>query len=142
MQSSKFTPELIAPCGMNCGICKAYLAYSRGAPKKRGSVTHCSGCLPRNKNCFIKRGCAKLSKNLICFCFECETMPCRNLDRLDRRYRERYGMSMVENLQEIQAKGVPAFLRNQETKYACQNCGDIVSVHDGKCYSCGKSGHR
>ena len=136
MQSRKFTPELIAPCGMNCGVCKSYLAYSRGVPKKRGSVTHCSGCLPRNKNCFIKRGCEKLSKNMVRFCFECETMPCRNLDRLDRRYRERYGMSMVENLKEIQAKGVPAFLQRQENKYACQKCGDIVSVHDGKCYSC------
>jgi hypothetical protein len=36
-------------------------------------------------------------------------------------------MSMVENLKEIQAKGVHAFLRNQETKYACPNCGDVVS---------------
>ena len=140
MQSRKFTPELNAPCGMNCGVCKSYLAYSRGVPKKRGSVTHCSGCLPRNKNCFIKRGCAKLLKNLVRFCFECETMPCPNLNRLDRRYRERYGMSMVENLKEIQAKGVPAFLRSQETNYACQNCGDTVSVHDGKCYSCGNRG--
>jgi len=50
-----FTPELIAPCGMNCGICKSYLAFSRGIPEKKGKVSHCPGCLPRNKNCYIKR---------------------------------------------------------------------------------------
>src|SRR4030065_169059 len=139
MQRRKFTPELLAPCGMNCGVCKAYLAYARGVLKKRGSVTHCLGCLPRNKNCFIKRGCAKLSKNMVRFCFQCNTMPCSNLDRLDRRYRERYGMSMAENLKEIETKGAPAFLESQETKYTCPTCGDVVSVHDRKCYACGRS---
>jgi hypothetical protein len=136
MQSGKFTPELIAPCGMNCGICKAYLAYSRGVPAQRGKVTHCSGCLPRNKNCYIKRGCKNLRQNVFKFCFECEQMPCKNLDRLDRRYRSRYNMSMVENLKEIQTRGIEIFLKNQEAKYKCPRCSDVVSVHDGKCYSC------
>ncbi len=134
---NSFTSEMIAPCGMNCGICRAYLAYSRGVAQKRGKVTHCSGCLPRNKNCHIKRGCQKLSKNQFRFCFECDAMPCKNLDRLDRRYRERYGMSMVDNLKELKAKGMNAFLSGQRDKYHCPSCGDVVSVHDGKCYSCG-----
>lgn len=139
MQDSKFTLELVAPCGMNCGVCKAYLAYSRGVPKERGKTTHCSGCVPRQKKCYIKRGCEQLSKSKIRFCFECERMPCKNLNRLDSRYRTRYGMSMVENLKEIKAKGMPAFLRTQEARFACPKCGDVLSVHDGKCYACGRS---
>jgi hypothetical protein len=138
MHHREFTPDLIAPCGMNCGICKAFfLAYSRGVPKQRGKVTHCTGCIPRNKNCFIKRGCKKLAKNEVRFCFECEVLPCKNLDRVDRRYRQRYGMSMVENLRELKEKGVEEFLRIQREKYRCPECGDVVSVHDGKCYVCG-----
>ncbi len=133
----KVTPELIAPCGMNCGICKAYLAYSRGVPYQKGKVTHCIGCLARNKNCaFIKRNCPKISKNHVRFCYECDIMPCENLDRIDKHYRERYGMSMVENLKEIQAKGIKEFLRAQNEKHKCPVCGDLVSVHDGKCYVC------
>ncbi|MBM4400734.1 MAG: DUF3795 domain-containing protein, partial [Crenarchaeota archaeon] len=93
MHHGEFTSILITPCGMNCGICKAYLAYSRGVPEQRGKVTHCAGCRPRNKSCFIKRGCKKLVKNEVKFCFECESMPCENLDRLDRRYRKHYDMS-------------------------------------------------
>ncbi len=66
-------------------------------------------------------------------------MPCKNLDRLDRRYRTRYGMSMVENLKETQTKGVENFLKTQEDKYKCPACGDVVSVHDRKCYTCGQA---
>ena len=140
MSPSKFTPELIAPCGMNCALCKAYLAYSHGIPRQRGKVTHCAGCLPRAKNCYIKRGCAKLSKHQIHSCHQCDVMPCKNLDRIDRRYRERYGMSMVENLKMIKAKGMDEFLKNQEETHRCPSCGDVVCVHDGKCYSCGLIG--
>ncbi|MCL5949833.1 MAG: DUF3795 domain-containing protein [Candidatus Bathyarchaeota archaeon] len=136
MSQTLFTAELIAPCGMNCGICKAYLAYTHGIPRQRGKVTHCAGCLPRAKNCYIKRGCKKLSKHQIQSCHQCDTMPCKHLDHLDKRYRERYGMSMVENLKMIKAEGMDAFLKNQEEKYRCSNCGGVVCVHDGKCYSC------
>jgi hypothetical protein len=136
MESGNFTAELIAPCGMNCGICKWFLAFSRGVPKKRGKVSHCLGCLPRGKNCYIKRGCKLLSKKKVRFCSECEQMPCKNLERLDKRYRNNYAMSMVENLREIQTKGIETFLKNQEAKYKCPQCGDVFSVHDRKCYSC------
>ena len=35
MTQTKFNSELIAPCGMNCAICKAYLAYTHGVPRVR-----------------------------------------------------------------------------------------------------------
>lgn len=134
--TSKFTPELIAPCGMNCGICKNYLAFSRGIPTKRGKINHCSGCKIRAKNCYIKRSCVKLSKGKVKYCFECDEMPCKNLQHLDKRYRENYNMSMVENLKEIKLHGMNNFLLRQQAKYECPSCGDVLSVHDGKCYLC------
>jgi predicted RNA-binding Zn-ribbon protein involved in translation (DUF1610 family) len=137
MVSSKFTPELIAPCGMNCGICRAYIAYILGVPPKRGKVTHCAGCRTRAKNCYVIRACSKLRKNQNQSCSECDTMPCEKLSHLDKRYRENYDMSMVENLKTIKAKGITEFLTEQAWKYRCPNCGEVVSVHDGKCYSCG-----
>jgi ribosomal protein S27AE len=44
---------------------------------------------------------------------------------------------MVENLKELKEKGMEEFLRGQREKYECPNCGDVFSVHDGKCYACG-----
>ena len=135
MQKANFTPELIAPCGMNCGICKSYLAYSIGIPKKKGKVSHCPGCIPRNKNCYISGDVENFEeKNESCV--EIDSMSCENLDRLDRRYRSRYNMSMVESLGEIREQGMENFLEKQEKKYRCSECGDVVSVHDGKCYTC------
>jgi hypothetical protein len=139
MNQIPFTAELIAPCGMNCGVCKAYNAYIHNVPKQRGKVTHCTGCLLRAKNCYIKRGCKKLSAHKIKICSLCDTLPCKHLAHLDKRYRERYGMSMVENLKELKNVGMEAFLRNQAEKYRCSLCGGVVSVHDKKCYSCGKT---
>ena len=136
-------PDLVAPCGMNCGICKAYLAYSRGVPYRKGEVSHCNGCLVRNKNCaFVKRDCQKLRKKQIRFCYECSDMPCKNLAKIDKLYRARYGMSMVENQEMIREKGMDEFLRSQLEKYRCSSCGDTISVHDGKCYTCGYQGDK
>jgi rubrerythrin len=64
-------------------------------------------------------------------------MPCKNLGHLDNRYRERYGMSMVESLKIIKANGMDEFLKSQEETHRCPSCGDVICVHDGKCYSCG-----
>ena len=134
---SVFASDLIAPCGMNCAICKNYLSYTHGVPTKRGKVSHCKGCVPRAKNCYIKRGCPKLSKHQLKSCSQCDTAPCKNLARLDKRYRERYDMSMVENLKTINATGMDGFLAEQAQKYRCSSCGGVVSVHDKKCYTCG-----
>jgi hypothetical protein len=138
MIDNPFTADLIAPCGMNCGICKTYLAYSRNVPYEKGKVAHCQGCIIRNKNCaFIKRDCEKIRKKEYRFCYECPDMPCENLERIDLLYSARYGMSMVENQKMIKEKGMDEFLKSQAEKYKCPSCGDVVSVHDGKCYACG-----
>ncbi len=63
-------------------------------------------------------------------------MPCANVDRVDRRYRARYDTSLVGTLREIEEKGMQAFLEAQAARFKCPACGDVVSVHDGKCYAC------
>ena len=136
MERGHFKAELIAPCGMNCGVCKRYLAFSHGVPAERGKVIHCIGCRPRGKSCFIKSGCSKLRKKQVEFCYECADMPCKNLDRLERRYRERYATSLVGNLGELKKKGMEKFLHAQEARFKCSSCSDVVSVHGGQCYTC------
>ncbi len=143
MPNNKFTPDLIAPCGMNCGVCKTYLAYSRGVPTQKGKVSHCSSCMVRDKKCaFIKRDCEKIRTKQIRFCYECPDMPCERLAKLDLHYVARYGMSMVENQKMIKERGMTEFLKSQAEKFRCPKCGDVVSVHDGKCYACGFQGEK
>jgi hypothetical protein len=40
------------------------------------------------------------------FCFKCEKYPCDKLKHLDKRYRTKYVMSMIENLENIKKNGI------------------------------------
>ncbi|MBA3046117.1 MAG: DUF3795 domain-containing protein [Candidatus Thermoplasmatota archaeon] len=130
-------PELIAPCGMNCAICSAYLAMSRGHEKKKG-MSHCTGCRARNKNCsFIKKRCTGgLRQNKIRFCYECSDFPCENLRKIDARYRKNYDYSFIVALEFIRDNGMEPHLVHEEMRYKCPSCGDVLCVHNGKCYKC------
>jgi hypothetical protein len=92
-------PALIAPCGMNCALCSGYLALKNDLRSKGIRMINCTGCRTRNKDCaFLKGHCSKLSKGELIFCFECTSFPCDRLKTIDKRYRARYRMSMIENL--------------------------------------------
>ena len=137
MNKSLFTEELIAPCGMNCGLCSSYLTLKNGLKKKGVMRAECPGCRPRGKNCaFLKKACEFLANGVYTYCFECEKYPCPRLKGLDKRYRTNYHMSMIENLDYIKENGIKKFLNQQAKKWQCSNCGDIICCHNGVCYRC------
>lgn len=127
--------ELIAVCGMNCRICVGYFGYTMAGKKRKHS---CPGCRISNKSCtFVKKQCQKALKKEIDYCFECEDFPCVIIEKLDKGYRERYKMSTVDNLNFIKKNGIGEFLKEQEEKYKCDECGGVICVHNDKCYTCG-----
>jgi len=131
---SKDKGLLIAPCGMNCGICKAFLRERNRCPGCRGPD---AGKTATRRDCRIKN-CATFHESKARFCFACRSFPCERLRHLDKRYRTRYGMSMIENLEYIQAKGIEDFLRYEGERWTCTSCGGTICVHEGCCYGCGK----
>lgn len=129
---------LIAPCGMNCGVCISYLAMKHDLNKQGFSKTYCPGCLPRGKNCAVlKKECDLLTKGLVRFCYECRAFPCGRLKALDKRYRTKYHMSMVENLEFIRERGMESFLEKEDAKWRCPDCGGTICCHNGLCLNCG-----
>jgi hypothetical protein len=127
---------LVAPCGMYCAVCSRYLAQRNGLRRSR-----CPGCRLRNEPCAYLFGrCTgrnhAAKTGAAAFCFTCDQYPCRVLRQVDRRYRENFGMSFLENLESIRAKGLPAFLAEQSRRHACPRCGELRSVHNGKCFRC------
>jgi len=130
----KIDEELIAPCGMNCAICVGFFGYTINGDKRKN---RCIGCKPSDKNCaFIKKHCKKLSKKEIEYCYECSDFPCEHLEKLDKRYRKRFDMSMIKNLEFIKEKGMDLFIEKQVEKYKCSICGDLICVHTRICYNC------
>ena len=124
--------ELIAPCGMNCAVCAGYLARQYDLKSQGIMKGYCVGCRPRGKNCaFMKKRCERLGSGRVKYCYECAEYPCRNLKHLDKRYRTNYRMSMIENLEYIKKHGIETFLKKEEAKWRCPECGAVICCHNG-----------
>ncbi len=122
---SAFASKLIAPCGINCGVCRAHLRANKP----------CNGCYDHNQvqpktrdQCPI-RLCDKRKSR---FCFDCAEFPCDQLRHLDKRYRTKYGMSEIENLNFIKKNGIRKFLESERRKWISDK--GVRCVHDGKYY--------
>jgi hypothetical protein len=130
--------ELIAPCGMNCGICSGYLAGTRDVKARGIKIPYCTGCRPRGKKCaFLKKRCDLLLNGKVQYCHECRSFPCERLQGLDTRYQTLFRMSMIENLESIKENGIAQFLRQQSERWKCQKCGGVICCHNGVCFDCG-----
>jgi hypothetical protein len=127
-------PLLIAPCGMNCGVCIAHLRDKNSCPGCR--FPDPSKSITRVR-CKIKT-CAVIRKGDATFCFECKEFPCEALKHLDKRYRTKYHMSMIENLEYIKKLGLKKFIVNEQKRWSCSHCGGTICVHKRCCYICGK----
>jgi hypothetical protein len=128
-----FDKELIAPCGINCGTCMAYL---------REKKNRCHGCrftdlnIPKTRlNCRIKN-CEHLEKTESKLCSDCHLFPCARLKQIDKRYRTRYKTSLIKNLDTIKEMGMTYFIENEVRRWSCPNCGSILSVHKDHCMRC------
>lgn len=129
--------SLIAPCGMNCSLCIDYQFKKNDINKRGFHKTYCQGCIPRGKNC-IHMGdhCELLAKGNVRFCFECSKFPCKRLKSLDKRYRTKYHMSMIENLNMINELGMEVFLQKEQEKWVCSECKGQICCHNGLCLNC------
>jgi hypothetical protein len=110
---------------MNCGICRAYLREKNP----------CHGCYdaeqnlpPTRLNCKM-RTCAERKGK---FCYSCNEFPCNRLKKLDKRYRTKYGMSEIENLEFIKAHGIRKFLEREHERWISDK--GVFCVHDAKYY--------
>jgi hypothetical protein len=124
---------LIAACGMNCGLCIGYLREKKP----------CGGCFKKDdlnkpkvcRSCVIVN-CESLTKTESGFCYDCDKFPCSRLKQLDKRYRTKYRMSMINNLNFIKENGMARFLENEQNRWTCDVCGSGISVHRDFCLNC------
>lgn len=137
MSNRFFTEQMIAPCGLDCSLCtQAHL-----------TTNACPGCLGPNEHkpefcsarCDIIR-CEQRKKHQYRFCDECPEYPCKHSLERETRYASQYALkeSPLTNLREIRQKGMKEFLREEQKRWTCQDCGGVISVHEGVCCGCGR----
>jgi hypothetical protein len=134
----RFLPDsldaaLIAPCGMHCGPCSGYVREKNRCPgcngDDAGKPAYCVTCRIKS--------CDRIAASASGFCFECRRFPCARLRQLDKRYRTKYGMSMLENLAQIRDGGIERFVAAERERWTCPECGGGVCVHRPRCLYCG-----
>jgi len=120
-------PSLIAPCGMNCNLCIAHLREKNKCPGCR----ICIDDKPKTRTGCIIKNCKILKDNDLKYCSNiCEKYPCQRLKHLDKRYKSKYAMSMIHNLEFIKENGLRKFLKNEKQKWIKDN--KIFCVHNKK----------
>jgi hypothetical protein len=128
-----FTNEMIAPCGINCGTCLAFLR----------DKNRCPGCLfpdeEKRKSCqqCKIKNCPEHSVSDSILCCDCSRFPCQRIKHIDKRYRTKYKTSLINNLLSVKEIGIGNFLKNEQAKWKCPYCCSTVSVHSEKCLICG-----
>ena len=145
--------ELVGRCGLYCGSCIFYRA-ERDSEELREEVAErndcsveevsCQGCQSVledgwngdemwGQNCDIVR-CLE-SKGLDT-CYECET----GCEDFEEWYEEllSYGEDLKENLERIGSREVVKWLKDEEEKWSCSNCGGPLIINLDCCHHCGE----
>jgi hypothetical protein len=164
-QDGKGKEHLAAACGTYCGACPAYIAKhsedkqikmklqkrsSSGLTKALKGIPDpswmdgllCDGCLSGGmlaahcKTCQI-RLCAANKQN-DSRCSDCQELPCYRITNLINMGAYLHRKEYLPNLKKIREMGVQEWVKKEEERWRCPQCGLPISWYDAKCAGCGE----
>lgn len=128
--------DMLAPCGMNCAVCYVHVGMRKHGRRcagclrsDEGKPEHCRVC--KIKTCAAERGFRR--------CHECGGFPCKLIKNLEKSYKKRYHVSLVENSLAVRELGLGTFMERDRRRWTCVKCGGAFSLHDGICSECGEA---
>jgi hypothetical protein len=155
----KINPELVAPCGLYCGVCAIFIAhrdqnmklkelllrlYKGGTPEK-GKLPHsesltiedikCRGCLSDERfmhchQCEIRR-CTR-EKGLV-GCHQCVQFPCEHIENFPMAVGKKVILRAIPHWREV---GTEKWIEDEEARYVCPSCGNKVFRGAMRCNRC------
>jgi hypothetical protein len=129
--------KLLTYCGLYCGACPSY---------HRGT---CFGCRSKDKSqkrtskwgCKIRQCCINEKEGL--HCGECSEFPCSKISNKlidshsdDSRFTYRH--EIPDNIKEINRLGYNKWIKREENRWTCDECGAAITFYDYKCVKCNK----
>jgi len=143
--------NLVGVCGLYCGGCDNYLAFTKEGKhllksekylEKNLTKLECEGCnsTRQSEHCFKckMRLCAK-EKNIL-HCRKCNEYPCEKLKEFKNEAKTWAGAVhrkyIFKNLEEITRIGETEWLKRMGDKWLCQ-CGQRFSYYESSCSKCG-----
>ena len=148
----KTNTNLLAPCGLYCGVCRVYIAHRDNNLKfkqellpiykaygaKNVDDIACTSCLsdgikfPFCRTCSIKE-CIK-DKDIE-GCRQCDEYPCNDLKEFQAAGAHRFELWVSH--EQIVEMGYEKWMEEMKEYYSCSNCKTINSAYDFQCRSCG-----
>ena len=142
--------ELLAPCGLYCGVCSIYIAHRDNNLKFKKALLpiykafaksiddiSCTGCLsdgvvfPVCRSCPIKR-CSQ-DKGIL-GCHQCEDFPCKFIQNFPIAVGKKVILRAIPTWREL---GTEKWVELEEKRYHCPDCGNPLFRGAKRCNQCG-----
>ena len=141
--------DLLAPCGLYCGVCAIYIADRDKNDKFKEKLIkvyapftktiediQCTGCLSDGivasfcQVCDIKK-CVK--KKELESCAGCDEFPCKKIKRFPLAVGKKVIMRAIPQWREM---GTERWVEEEEKRYHCPECGNQLFRGAKRCNSC------
>ena len=147
------SPELLAPCGLYCGVCGVYYAtrdenekflqkllsvYQANVPGLERTTTadiECEGCLSDRVSIFCRVCAIKTCTGEKGYtgCHECVDFPCPHVEDFPMPVGKKVIMRAIPYWRE---HGTEKWVRDEEDRYLCPQCGHKVFRGAKRCNQC------
>jgi len=155
----KINSDFVSPCGLYCGVCAIHIAHRDNLRKlKEGLVNvykgkvpgkgtlpncenlsaediHCQGCLSDDRfihcqqcpirECTIEKGYSG--------CHQCDEFPCEHIANFPMAVGKKVILRAIPYWREV---GMEKWIRDEEARYICPECGNKVFRGAVKCNKC------
>jgi Protein of unknown function (DUF3795) len=137
--------ELLAPCGLYCGVCGVMIATRDNNKKFKEKLSSvygvpadqiaCNGCgsdkvwiycqVCAIKNCTKERGYEG--------CHECDEFPCHHIENFPMPVGKKVMLRAIPQWREM---GTEAWVEAEEKRYHCPSCSEPLFRGAKRCRSC------
>ena len=137
--------DLLAPCGLYCGVCGVYMANRDNNQKLKEKLAVAYGVTPEQIDC---KGCQSDTKFTYCEtcairscnqeknyagCHECEDFPCKLIDDFPVPVGKKVILRSIPARRNL---GTEKWVDEEEKRYSCPQCGDQLFRGARRCGNC------
>ncbi len=138
-------PNLLAPCGLYCGVCGVYIAHRDGNEKFKERLSTVYGVEPEQIKC---RGCLSHEPFGYCqacpiksctrekgydSCRQCADFPCSLIDGFPLDVGRRVILRAIPQWREM---GTEKWVEAEEARYVCPHCSASLFRGAKRCREC------